>query len=350
MSKGRCLFMKKFLSLFAYAVIALFAFQSSYADTSIKVLQFNVWKSGSAVSDGTDAIVKAIIQSNADIVSLNEINELSPKIVEALKKKGHDYYMSKSDISSILSKYPITDTAVIFPPKKISKAVIKTPDGSIAVYSTHLDHTHYSCYYPRGYDGNSWKKMDKPILDVDLILKDTLASNRPKAIALVVEDAKKEIEQGNSIIVAGDFNEPSHRDWDDSTKHLFGHNGVTVPWPTTTTLENNGFIDAYRKQFPNPATHPGFTFPANNPAAKIEELTWAPDADERDRIDFIFYYPQANLSLNDAALFGPKGSIIKGKREKQDFKDPVIEPKQTWPSDHNAVIATFLLKGEQSPK
>ncbi len=38
----------------------------------------------------------------------------------------------------------------------------------------------------------------------------------------------------------------------------------------------------------------GFTFPAGNKLAeeaKLEKLAWAPEADERDRIDFIYYYP-----------------------------------------------------------
>lgn len=37
--------------------------------------------------------------------------------------------------------------------------------------------------------------------------------------------------------------------------------------------------------------YPGFTFPANNKDVSPNAITWTPDADERERIDFVYYYP-----------------------------------------------------------
>lgn len=91
------------------------------------------------------------------------------------------------------------------------------------------------------------------------------------------------------MIVGGDFNEPSHLDWIEENKNLYDHNGLVIPWTVTTLLEKDGFIDTYRHIYPNPLTHPGFTYPADNPLKEPGKLTWAPKADERDRIDFIFY-------------------------------------------------------------
>ena len=75
------------------------------------------------------------------------------------------------------------------------------------------------------------------------------------------------------------------------TKKLWGHNGVIVNWDCSRMLYEAGFRDAYRSVYPNPVTHPGFTYPAGNKCAPVAKLTWAPEADERERIDFIYYYP-----------------------------------------------------------
>ena len=56
-------------------------------------------------------------------------------------------------------------------------------------------------------------------------------------------------------------NEPSHLDWKENTKNLWDHNGTVVRWDCSVLLENAGFKDAYRTKYPNPVTHPGFTFP-----------------------------------------------------------------------------------------
>src|SRR6185437_14126078 len=88
------------------------------------------------------------------------------------------------------------------------------------------------------------------------------------------------------VIIAGDFNEPSHRDWTTETRNLSDHNGAIVRWPVTSKLEEHGFVDAYRAEYPNPITHPGYTFPANNLDKEPKDITTAPLADERDRIDY----------------------------------------------------------------
>ena len=109
-------------------------------------------------------------------------------------------------------------------------------------------------------------------------------------------------------------------------------------------LEENGFKDAYREVYPDPVTHPGFTFPSDNPDVDVKKLAWAPEADERDRIDFIYFKPNKKLKLIDAAVVGPRKSIIRGERAEENSKDKFIQPAGTWPTDHKAVLATFKLK------
>lgn len=116
-------------------------------------------------------------------------------------------------------------------------------------------------------------------------------SDRKKAVEVFLQRVRLDIEQKHTILLAGDFNEPSHLDWKEDTKKLWGHNGVIVNWDCSRMLYEAGFRDAYRSVYPNPVTHPGFTYPAGNKCAPVAKLTWAPEADERERIDFIYYYP-----------------------------------------------------------
>ena len=185
----------------------------------------------------------------------------------------------------------------------------------------------------------------------------------------------RDIEAGRIVILGGDFNEPSHLDWIRETKDLYDHNGLIIPWTVPLMLDNAGFVDTYREQFPDVLSHPGFTFPADNPLIPVERLTWTPDADERDRIDYIFYYPYPGnplipverltwtpdaderdridyifyypypgLELLDAAVFGPRGSISNSQRVTEDTEDPFIEPLGVWPTDHKGVLVRFLLQ------
>lgn len=90
---------------------------------------------------------------------------------------------------------------------------------------------------------------------------------------------------------------------------------------------------------------PGFTFPADNKSVIPENLSWAPEADERERIDFVYYYPNKNLQIKSAQIVGPTGSIVRGQRIEEQTKDPIIPPvNNQWPSDHKGVLITFYIK------
>lgn len=317
----------------------------------IKVLSLNTWHQGTKVDNGYNAIVNVIVESKADIVMLQEIrnhNEVnfSNQILKSLKDKGITFYSNESKKSPfILSKYPIISTDGINS-GSVSKAVVKIDEQiNATIYSVHLDHTHYACYLPRGYDGITWKKLAEPITDINAILKQNKNSKRDEAIAVFLEDANSEIKNGNIVLLGGDFNEPSHLDWTEATKNLFDHNGTVVPWHNSITLKKNGYIDTYRELYPNPVSHPGFTWTANNVTADLSHLIWTPEADDRERIDFIYYYPHKKLQLQESVIVGPVGSIVKGKRvETNPGEDKFFTPKGIWPTDHKGVLSTFSFK------
>lgn len=152
---------------------------------------------------------------------------------------------------------------------------------------------------------------------------------------------KKDRAAGYTIILGGDFNEPSHQDWTEETKDLYDHHGFVIPWTVPVLLDEAGLKDAYREFYPDVLNYPGFTYPSDNPAKPADKITWAPKADERDRIDYIWYYPEKGLKVKDAAIFGPKNSIVRAQRVQETSKDKFIEPSGVWPTDHKGVLVTF---------
>ena len=319
---------------------------------TLKVLQFNIWQEGTIVNEGYDAIIDEIINSEADLIALSEVRNynqtnLAKRFIASFKERGYNFYSIKSQDTGLLSNYPILQQSDLYPVindhGSITKAIIDFNGVEIAFYSGHLDYLNCALYLPRGYDGSNWKKLPAPVTSIEEIEKINLASQRDDAIKVFINDAKNELKKGRIVIYGGDNNEPSHLDWIDENKHLFDHNGVVMKWNVSIELEKNGFLDSYRKMFHNPITHPGFTYPANNPAVPIKKLAWSPDADDRDRIDFIFYYPDNRIELLNSKIIGPKGDIVKNKRTLEPTEDPIKVPLKIWPTDHKAIFSEFSI-------
>lgn len=336
-----------FLLLF----LLVFGLSSCRKAETFKVLQFNIWQEGAVVKGGFAALADEIVRSDADFVTLSEVRNyhntrFCDRIVEALKERGETYYSFYTEDSGLLSRYPISDSTTIYPLKddrgSMYRLVTKKGDQEFAIYTAHLDYRNCAYYDVRGYNGNTWEK-EEPVTDIDSILALNKASVRDDAIAQFLIEAKKDREAGRIVILGGDFNEPSHLDWSEATKEIRDHNGAVVPWDCSLMLANAGFIDSYRKMYPDPVQYPGFTCPAACKDIELERLVWSPEADDRDRIDFIMYAPFEGLTLTDVCLVGPKGDILRGERVTEETSDPIIEPIAIWPTDHKAVLATFTL-------
>ena len=317
---------------------------------SLKVLQLNVWMHGSNIKNGVDAVAGIILQADADLITLSEVNpDFMDSLTSVLKTKGGEYASISSNDCGVVSKFPILEQDYIYSPDKghngILKTTVRVNENKLSLYSVHLDYLHYGAFLPRGYDGQTWKKLPHFITDKDRVLTFNDASMRDEQTDVLIKDANKEIAKGNIVIMGGDFNEPSHLDWIFSTRQMYDHHGAVIPWTCTRMLENAGFTDAYREIYPNPLTNPGFTWPSDNTSVSIDQLVWAPEADSRDRIDFIFYSgKQKNLALNSITILGPQASVIRDKRVPEKTNDPILAHKGDWPSDHKGLSATFELE------
>lgn len=327
--------------------------------TSFNVLQLNIWHGGTKVPDGYQSILNVLDEMNADVVFLCEIRDgvnFIPKILKDLEARGKVYYGETLGLSvGILTKFkPNSFEKCCIVPGDEGRAMLKaniTITGKpVSFYSCHLDYLHYECYMPRGYSGTTWQKIDHPITDEATVLEANRLSYRDESIRAFIEDAQTEISKGHSVIMGGDFNEPSHLDWQADSKDLWDHNGAIINWDCSVMLYGAGFKDAYREKHPDAVKFPGFTFPAGNKTAeeaKLEKLAWAPEVDERDRIDFIYYQPvNRNIVMVNSQLVGPSETVIRGKIVDNDTNDKFVTPKCVWPTDHKGNLVTFKIKSK----
>jgi exonuclease III len=320
----------------------------------LKVLQINIWQEGTSVPGGFEAIGEEIIDKSPDVVLFSEIRnykdtDFIQRIRQYLASRGVTYYGQSSEQSldvGLIAKYPIRTQAPNYEEGKKIGNVLKTKlsikGQNFIFYSAHLDYTNYACYLPRGYDGVTWKKLSTPIVDNEAILAANKLSKRDEAIQDVIADVEKE-DKEQIIILGGDFNEPSHLDWTAHTKDLFDHRGTIIPWHCSVMLQQAGFVDSFREMYPNPVTHPGFTYPSYNKDVDISKLAWAPEADDRDRIDYLYYLPHKGLSVKDITIVGPIETVVRAKMHGRDSEDHFLLPKTIWPSDHKALLATFVV-------
>lgn len=358
--------MKRISRQILYLFISMFCLSTlcvAKSNKTFTVLQLNTWHAGATVPGGAKGIVDVVRQINADVVFLCEIhgNNTLSQITSELEKQGLSYYgeshglnvgiLSKIKPDSVVSCCSVPGNEV----RALIKAVVKIDDQPISFYSAHLDHQNYGCYLPRGYGEDfvtingvvSAKKADRIITDEDKVLEINRTSYRDESIRSFIQYVQSDLEQGIPAVLGGDFNEPSHLDWQADTKDLRDHNGAIINWDCSVLLQNAGFKDAFREKYPDPVRNPGITYPAGNrlaQIAKLETLTYTPDADERDRIDFIYYHPLNKiLSLKKIQLVGPAETVTHNEIVENDSKDRFIIPDGVWPSDHKGTLATFKI-------
>ena len=328
-------------------------------------LQLNLWEGIANVNNGQEALIKQLAELKPDAASFCEFTSednartiLSAVAAELYKRTGIRYtYTCKggSGTRGLLTRHQVLSTDAVNNSPWFYRTVIDFYGQQMAIYASHAYHMYYACYLPRGYgDGSSpygWDKLtDGPITDVDFILEREELSGRTQIAKDLTADTKTQQAQGRLCIFGGDLNQPSHLDWTEAMKDKYEHNGCVVAWPISTVCYANGMQDAYRTVYPDPATHPAVTWPVHNRDAR-KETQWAAEADERDRIDFVYYRPDAKFAPKKAQIMGPSAMISKSAIIEDQFvnkAEELIEPVGgVWPSDHRGLLITFEVKFPQ---
>lgn len=347
-----------------------------YSQTSARAFTFyqlNIWEglmniTGSKTA-GKKAFIDQLVELKPDVASFCEFpgdswaDEILSEAITALKERtGIQYYYNKrsgSGTRGLLTRHPILSTDGVPSINNgnnlwFYRTVIDFYGQQMAIYASHAYHSYYACYLPRGYgDGsnnaqmgiNGWLKLaGGPITDVNFILKQEELSGRTQIATDLVADMAAQRNQGRLTIFGGDLNQPSHLDWTEATKNNYEHAGCVVPWPISTICYAGGIKDAFREIYPNPVTHPGVTWPVSNKDA-TKDTQWAAEADERDRIDFIYYYPDEKLAPTKAQIVGPSAMISKSQIVEDTFvnkAEELIPPTNNlWPTDHRGLFVTF---------
>lgn len=268
----------------------------------IKVLSFNIWYGGDQVSFAH--VIEAIRLADADVVGLQEPDGRTADIAALA---GYPYVDTRRHI---LSRYPLFDSgagetrATEAPPYSTAGLdpdalhvwALVAPGKVVALVNTHLTSDPYGPELLR--DGAT---------PADVLANES-DTRLPEAEALIAGLAPV-IASGAPVLVTGDFNSPSHRDWTGDR---------AVAWPVSNAMEAAGFTDTFRAANPDPAAQPGLTWTPGRPAPFL------PKGETLDRIDFIWL---ANGSTLSSLVMGEAGNPQNGR---------TVTP---WPSDHRAVLS-----------
>ena len=302
--------------VFSFLLLGLKS-QAEEAKT-IRVLQYNIWGIFNSKDKAfrMDEIPKAIVALDPDIIAIEEAwaSHSREQLISGLKASGYPiagwHYWHKPYGSGIMliSKYPIESLAFDeyrmrsprtnlehYCSKGMGHAVLKTPDGPLDFYLTHvLSRT------PALFDAQGKVIPDDPfrkdrILEMVQIDQFIHQSRNP---------------QGRSLIAAGDFNV--------SPEMLEFH----------ALLKLTGFENSFD------TLHPG-----ENPSTFSKQDTWV--YDDFSRIDHIFYknFP------------GDQGFWVKPIESRLVMTEKVKGPKgkEINLSDHYGLLTVFEVVHEAAP-
>ncbi len=263
---------------------------------------FNIEDGGTGVD--LELVIEAIRRADPDVVALQEAMGNTARIAQALD------WPFASVRTQVIARHPIGD-----PPAARDGFVFVEirPGRVVAVASVHLPAEPYGPELA-GAGGD-------PEAVIDLERRIRLP---PMASALAPLTAL--IEAGSPVFLAGDFNAPSHLDWTEATIGLRPHLRAAIDWPVSRAVENAGFRDSWREVHPDPVAEPGLTWWADRPP--IDGYQPGPDT-PNDRIDMI--HAAGPAIATESVIVGEAGHPDAGIG---------IDP---WPSDHRAVVSTFLV-------
>jgi endonuclease/exonuclease/phosphatase family metal-dependent hydrolase len=269
-------------------------------EPELRVMSWNLWLGGSRVDDHRAKQLKAIVDSGADVVGLQETGgTAAQELAEAL---GWHHHRAGENLG-VISRHPITarlgDPDVGFYGAAGVRIVVP-PGREVDVWTAHLHYTPYGPY-EAAFDG---------LPAAELVAHEELRLRQMReALARIGATSR----DGVPVVLVGDFNCPSHLDRPE------------VPWPVTRAAEAAGFADSYREAHPDPAAEPGHTWSPIHPVH--DDGSGRPEP--QDRIDYVLH---RGLTVRDARTL-----VTGSPRPWPDVAD------NDWPSDHAAVLTTFTL-------
>jgi endonuclease/exonuclease/phosphatase family metal-dependent hydrolase len=301
--------MKNFIRLIWIFILLLLAFSTSCHASSdslnqteidtVKILSFNILYGGDEID--FSKVFEAIQKSKAKIVAIQEAEGNIPRLAKALGWKYYDKRMH------LLSQFPIISATLT---GWYYVLVELSPGKVIAFSNVHLPSDPYG-----------------PDLIMAGTSRDSVLSNeydlRYHELDYHMPLFDSIMHKKIPLIVTGDFNSPSFRDWNDSSLLVRPQMKYTVEWPVSKRMENAGFIDTYRNANPDVLANPGLTWTPGNPFPQPGEI------ETHDRIDFIW------ASGIEKVIH----STLVGEVNGSDVGISVFP----YPTDHRGVLTTILV-------
>jgi HAD superfamily hydrolase (TIGR01509 family) len=269
---------------------------------TLRVMSWNLWHGGMKVDDHRVKQLKVILDTEADVVGLQETGgTAAQELAEAL---GWHHHRAGENLG-IISRHPITarlgDPDVGFYGAAGARIRI-APGWEIDVWTAHLHYTPYGPY-EAAFDGLPAAEL--------IAHEDVRLTQMRDTLRWIAESAGAT----TPIVLVGDFNTPSHLDWPD------------VEWPVTKAAEEAGLRDSYREAHPDSAADPGHTWSPVH--TEHEDGSGRPEP--QDRIDYVLHNGQGLRALDSRTVVSGAPSTW-----------PDVADNE-WPSDHAAVLTTFAL-------
>lgn len=277
---------------------------------TIRVMSFNLYHGGDGGKQPLDQTIEVIKQS--DIVGLQETagfargGGIRPDNAAKFAESLGWHYLDQGSRTGIISRFKIIATT----PGKWG-VQIETPSGQqVYVFNVHLVHSPYQPYQLLRIPYEN-----APFLNTADEAIRAAQKTRGAQVQRILAEVRAVLPKNLPVFITGDFNEPSHLDWNAAAAKA-NYCPLEVHWPSTRASEAAGFQDAYRSIYPDPVKHRGLTW---TPVTKETD-----PKDHHDRLDFVFA-GGAKVQLKAAKIVG----------EKRGLADIVVTP---YPSDHRAVV------------
>lgn len=301
----------------ALAITVILATRGSAEETRFSLMSYNVWKSWSQVDEGFRKGIESIKASGADVIGLQEASpEFADKIAAEL---GWFRSVKGEGSTQLISRFPIAESMAS---DRLVGARIRIPGESaaeIVVFNCHLDYRFYGPYAAM-----------KSGATAASVLQEEARSERAAQMTSILAFMKSSLDASGKtpVFLTGDFNGPSHLDWTAATSTQHGNIGA-IEWSPSSQIAAAGMLDSFRIAHHDPVKEPGFTW-----------STIHKQSEPQDRIDFT-YHQGSGLKVSSSRVFTTTVEATVGPWSSSENLGTVR--KNTWPSDHAAVVTEYLL-------
>ncbi|KAB8196343.1 hypothetical protein FH608_006170 [Nonomuraea phyllanthi] len=321
------------------------AFAQGQAGTQVRLMTWNLLGGGKL--DGKDytgenlkQLIEYVNEVNPDIFFVVEAYGSETAILQGLNagRASTDLYNSVPITVAEEAKYR---NLWLFTKLKVAQryterpeisdfhfggAKLLLPDGkpihAFTIWSRHED----SVFAPMHHAvvNTQFGKPVSPTIDTIVGYDDTRRNAQGQAILQKV--VPYYVKDDAPVLIGGDFNAWSYRDWTGQFADARGHAGLTVPWTYTKQFADAGFYDTFRYINPDAGLYPGRTW------STMSGFGIAPA-----RIDYLLFRDRKA----QVRVLGARTDVRRLPRHQGGYLD------QEYPfySDHGAVIADLLITG-----